>query len=124
MTRAFSLMERAPWYVLYAFHVPYCLYLGARYGGFALPTVSNPGLDASGLTNESKTELFGLLGPTGAAHVPPFITISSRAITSRELLRRIQDAGLCFPLVIKPDIGRRGFGVGIVSCESDLPKHL
>src|SRR5580658_9395733 len=58
---AFSLMERAPWYILYAFHIPYCAYLALRYGGFALPTISNPGLDASGLTKESKTELFSKL---------------------------------------------------------------
>jgi hypothetical protein len=124
VTRAFSLMERAPWYVLYAFHIPFCLYLGLRYGGFALPTISNPGLDASGLTNESKTDLFALLGPTGLSHVPPFITLAAGLTDPVEIIRQIQEAGLSFPLVIKPDIGRRGFGVKIVTSEAEFFEHL
>jgi hypothetical protein len=120
---AFSLMERAPWYILYAFHIPYCAYLALRYGGFALPTISNPGLDASGLTKESKTELFSKLGPTGASHLPHFITIEA-GIPLAEVARRLEQSRLFFPLVVKPNIGRRGFGVKVVASQEALGQHL
>ena len=73
--RALSLMERAPQFVIYALHGPYTLYLMLRYRGIMLPTAANPGLEGSGLTNESKAGLFDLLGPVGRAHLAPFVTI-------------------------------------------------
>lgn len=120
----FSIMERAPWYVIYAFHLPCCAWLALRYGGFALPTISNPGLDVSGLTNESKRELFGLLGPTGSDHLPPFVTVTIGANSPFEAQQLMQARGICFPVVIKPDIGRRGFGVKLVRNPAELESHL
>lgn len=124
MSRAFSLMERAPSYIIYAFHVPYCLYLMLRFRGITLATMANPGLDASGLTKESKTELFKLLGPVGLAHLPPFVTITTGPLMLEEADRAMEAAGLTFPVVAKPDIGRRGFGVKIVASRQELTEHL
>jgi hypothetical protein len=121
---AFSLMERAPWYIVYALHVPYCLYLMLRYRGITLPTMANPGLEASGLTKESKTELFKLLGPVGTAHLPPFATITTGPFMLEEADRAMESRNLSFPVVVKPDIGRRGFGVKIVWTRQELSDHL
>jgi hypothetical protein len=122
--RAVSLMERAPQFVIYALHGPYAFYLTLRYGGLMLPTIANPGLDGSGLTNESKTELLSLLGPVGRAHLPPFDTISTGPAMLEEATSAMAAAGLSFPVVIKPDIGRRGFGVRTVRNSIELAEHL
>jgi hypothetical protein len=122
--RAFSLMERAPQFIVYALHGPYCLYLGLRHRGILLPTIANPGLEGSGLTNESKSVLFDLLGPVGRAHLAPFITIRIGPSMRDEARRAMDDAGLDFPVVVKPDIGRRGFGVKTVHSEAALAEHL
>lgn len=119
----YSLMERIPWYGLYAFHVPYCAYLGFKYGGFTLPTISNPGLDASGLTKESKSQLFNLLGSIGRSHLPEFITLEVGSDPA-DIVDEMKLAGLSFPVVLKPDIGRRGFGVKIVLSAAELANHL
>ena len=124
MKRAFSLMERAPWYVIYAFHVPYCLYLAVRYGSFTLPTMANPGLDASGLTKESKSDLLNLLGPIGLSHLPPFVNLITEPRMIDEADRAMKEYDLSFPVVVKPDIGRRGFGVKVVRTKLELYGHL
>lgn len=123
-TRALSLMERVPQFVIYALHGPYSLYLMLRYRGITLPTVANPGLEGSGLTKESKADLFNLLGSVGRAHLAPFVTICTGFSMLEEARRAIETSGLSFPVVVKPDIGRRGFGVRIVQTEQELAEHL
>jgi hypothetical protein len=117
-------MERAPQFVIYALHVPYALYLMLRYWGVTLPTAANPGLEGSGLTKESKIDLFNLLGPVGRAHLAPFVPLRTGPSMLQEAARAMEKAGLRFPLVIKPDIGRRGFGVKTVRTEQELAEHL
>lgn len=122
--RAVSLMERAPQFVVYALHVPYALYLMLRYRGITLPTVANPGIEGGGLTGESKTGIFNLLGPVGRTHLPPFVTVSTGPSGLERAVSAMQTAGLGLPVVVKPDIGRRGFGVKIVRTEKELAAHL
>ena len=122
--RAVSLMERAPQYVIYALHVPYGIYLMLRYRGVTLPTVANPGLEGGGLTNESKTELFKLLGPVGRLHLAPYATIRTGPQRLHDAEQAMAAAGLTFPVVVKPDIGRRGFGVKAVWSRQELAGHL
>jgi hypothetical protein len=123
-TRALSFMERVPQFVIYALHGPYSLYLMLRYRGITLPTVANPGLEGSGLTKESKSDLFNMLGSVGRAHLAPFVTIRTGFSMLEEAHRAIETSGFCFPVVVKPDIGRRGFGVRIVQTEQELAEHL
>lgn len=119
-----SIMERAPQLFIYALHVPYSLYLMMRYRGIMLPTVANPGLDGSGLTKESKADLFSLLGPLGKNHLPPFVVIEAGPSAIHEAKRAMSSADLIFPVVVKPDIGRRGFGVKLVETEQALSAYL
>ncbi len=117
-------MERAPECITYALHVPYCLYLMARYRGVTLPTIANPGIDGSGLSNESKTDLFALLGPVGRAHTAPFVSIDTGPRMLEDACRAMDAAGLALPAIVKPDIGRRGFGVKLVHTRDELARHL
>jgi len=124
VAQALSLMERAPQFVIYALHGPYSLYLMLRYRGITLPTVANPGLEGSGLTKESKADLFNLLGPVGRAYLAPFVTIRTGPSMLEEASRAMETAGLCFPVVVKPDVGRRGFGVKTVRTVQELAEHF
>ena len=121
-----SLMERSPQLFIYALHVPYSLYLMIRYRGVMLPTIANPGLDGSGLTKESKADLFSLLGPLGKKHLSPFAVIDAGPNAVSDSLRVIATSNgvLKLPVVVKPDIGRRGFGVKLVETEQALSAYL
>lgn len=122
--RAVSLMERAPQFLIYALHVPYTIYLMLRYRGVLLPTAANPGLEGSGLTRESKADLFDLLGPVGRAHLAPFVTVRTGAPMLEEAQSAMTAEGLRYPVVVKPDVGRRGFGVKTVHDDAELAAHL
>jgi hypothetical protein len=117
-------MERAPQFVIYALHCPYSLYLMLRYRGITLPTAANPGLDCGGLIGESKANLFELLGPIGRAHLPTYVTVVTGPTVLASAMRAMETADLAYPVVAKPDIGRRGFGVKIVHTPKQLGDHL
>ncbi len=122
--RIVSRMERAPQLIIYALHVPYTLYLILRYRGIMLFSMANPGLEASGLLNESKSDLFKLLGPVGRAHLEPFVTIRTGPGMLERAEQAMHESDLSFPVVLKPDIGRRGFGVKLVQTAQQLAQHL
>lgn len=87
--------------------VPYLLYLALRYRGLRFLTVVNPGILASGIAGESKSEILNLI---------PRDTIASYLFLSKEEKdqeSRIQNwmiqEDLKFPIIAKPDKGERGF---------------
>ena len=91
--------------------------------GNLLSDLANPGLEGSGLTNESKADLFNLLGPVGRAHFTPFVTVRTGPPCATRPVAPWSAARLAFPVVVKPDIGRRGFGVKTVHSEQQLAEH-
>ncbi len=118
-----SILDSLPDVILYALHVPYSLYLAARYRGMFLPAIANPGILTGGMAGESKTDLFALAGPYAREYFAPFITV--RAGDSLETIRAaLAKAGLSYPLVAKPDVGRNGRGVRIAQNDAELATHL
>lgn len=119
----FSPLEYAPSSVVYALHFPYALWLALAYRGATLPSIANPTILSGGLVGESKTDLHKLVGAFGRAHFAPFITILAGAAAA-EVKKNLETAGLSFPLVAKPDVGRNGRGVKIVKSDEELARYL
>ncbi|MBC2594731.1 alpha/beta fold hydrolase [Ruficoccus amylovorans] len=95
----------------------YVLWLGLRNRGLTLFTAVNPGMaDGSGFTGESKADILGKLRGAGEA-VAEWTTLDADAPADekeRRLRAFMEERGLGFPLVLKPDIGERGSGVAII----------
>jgi membrane protein DedA with SNARE-associated domain len=110
--------EYWPSWAVYPPVVVYCLYLAVRFRGAFLFTCCNPGIPASGITGESKSDiLVRLNGP----EVARFAIVSASLPTSERTLQAGQIARKWgWPLVIKPDRGQRGSGVTIVRDEGAL----
>lgn len=121
--RLFSLLEYAPAPVVYALHAPYWAWLSVKHGGVALPAIANPTILTGGLCGESKTDMFELVGAHARRHFAPFITFRADAPAADVRAARVA-AGLAYPLVAKPDIGRNGRGVKIIGCEEELAPYL
>ncbi len=118
-----SVLDYLPGMAPYLFHVPYSLYLAAKHRGIFLPALSNPSILTGGMAGESKTDLFGLVGPYARGFFAPFITV--HAGDAPDSFRNELDArGIGYPLVAKPDIGRNGRGVRVVQDEAELLTHL
>mgnify|MGYP001556690123 CR=1 FL=1 len=109
----------------FLFYFPVGLYwtwLSLRYRSIGLPSLANPSISAGGLCGESKSDVLNLLGPQGRAVLAPFVTVSDRAPASA--IAAMRRGGLTFPVVAKPDIGRRGSGVEGIADEAALAAYL
>ena len=116
----------------YLFYIPvffYYLWLAVRYRSLTLPTAANPSVYAGGLIGESKSQILDLIPPSHSDWVAAFIL--SRADTQRpaelradDIESQMQNAGLVYPLVVKPDLGQRGDGVRPVKNRSQLMNYL
>lgn len=101
-------------------------WLSIKYGSWTLPGAANPQITAGGLAGERKSEYFRLMGPIASAHTADYAvftnTLSSSTLQDAE--RAMLDAGLDYPLILKPDIGWCGFGVRIVRNRDELRSYL
>lgn len=115
------------------FYVPLALqwvWLGLRYGDPALPALANPKIEVGGLWGESKVAYLRMVGKDQRRWVADFTALrrgrgpdSARTDCGRALLC-IGEAGLSFPLVAKPDIGWRGYGVRSLADADDLEAYI
>jgi hypothetical protein len=123
----FSTFERWPDGVFYAPIFLYWFWLAARYRSLTLPTVANLHPALTGFLGESKAEALDLLGAAGRARAAPWAVFDSAAEPAESLARAraaIAQAGLSYPLVIKPDVGQNGNGVKVLAEEEPLRRYL
>lgn len=84
----------------------YC-WLSVRARSFFFFTASNPGIEMGGMFGESKADILNKIPAPVKAK-----TILIRANSSFDrLLEAMNDAGLDFPVIFKPDLGERGYRV-------------
>jgi membrane protein DedA with SNARE-associated domain len=120
--------ERIP---LGLFYLPLILaWIGfaVRYRSLTLPTVANPYRPAGGLWGESKSDYFLDVAASERRWIADFVTVT-RSSGSRTLysdLDRAREAlcaaGLAFPLIAKPDVGR--YGICRVADVAELREYL
>ena len=128
--RPFSSFEVAPAFLFYLPVAAYWLWLSIKHRSLTLPVLANPAIIAGGLCGESKAGVLDLLGPEGRARVAPYVSFAmpdgdgpddgaaTRAIAALEA------AHIAFPIVAKPDIGRRGTGVRPIHDADQLARYL
>jgi membrane protein DedA with SNARE-associated domain len=105
------------------------LWLAARYRSLSLPTAANPHIEAGGLLGESKQACLDLAGPVARPWLAGFTGLTrghgDLVLGDVEAAgTAMAKAGLSFPVVVKPDIGWRGFGVRRLDGPGDLATYL
>ncbi|MES3011562.1 MAG: hypothetical protein V4738_12305, partial [Pseudomonadota bacterium] len=93
------------------------LWLSLRYGSATLPSAANPAITAGGLVGETKLEYFRGMGALARAATARHCALPPARQSLAGLRTAMAQAGLVFPLVVKPDLGMCGFGVRRVSDE-------
>jgi len=117
--------ERLPkWMNLVPMVLQWC-WLGLRHGGIALPSTVNPGITAGGLVGEGKLEYFGAMGAVARAATATWMGVrNDEELQAQAVWARMQDAGLGFPVVAKPDLGWCGYGVRLLADAEELGDYL
>ena len=114
-----------PW-LFYPPVLLYYLWLAIKYRGAMLPTVSNPGILSGGIVGESKMVTLNDLmqrSPefTAEAELLAGESATARLISLREICAR---RNICYPFIMKPDLGQRGAGIKLIHSESQAKAYL
>ena len=92
-----------------------------------LPTLANPSIHLGGIIGESKSEILNSISTAHHEFLPTFLNykkINSDSNKLQNVINKINDLSLSYPLVAKPDIGQRGDGVKLVHTEMELKTYL
>ncbi len=103
-------------------YIPIYLYwfiLSVRARSFFFFTASNPGIEYGGMLGESKIKIMDTL-PSELIPVTEFIDANTSSDEIQSIMAKL---GLAFPVVIKPDIGERGWQVSIIYSKAALDRY-
>ena len=124
--RRWTRWEYWPMGLFYPPVVAWVLWLGLRRGGLTLFTASNPAIPGGGFIGESKHAILSALEASGAPVPPHRLLPIEWSLAQR--LERVEcfraEAGLGWPLVLKPDAGQRGAGLFILRSDAALREAL
>jgi hypothetical protein len=112
--------EYWPWYIVYIPIFAYWLWCGIKARAIFYISAANPGFEYGGIVGASKK---AILDKFPSELVPQAILIEKSDAVSN-ILVKMEASGLCFPVIVKPDIGERGFNVELVSNETELTNYL
>ncbi len=116
-----------PW----LFYIPvgiYWFWLSLRHRGLLLPTAANPTIFSGGFIGESKEAILDLVPEKHNDSIAQYTCIErGQGPTDAELgaaKAAMHEAGLTYPIVVKPDVGQRGDGVQPVQRDDELRSYL
>ena len=126
--RPVSFFEFWPGWLFYTPVIAFWILKSIRYGSITLPTLANPRIDAGGLCGKSKNSILALAGSTARQWIANFaaVTTSGHYDGNDLALARtaMDEAGLHYPVVAKPDMSCNGVGVRIIRNDAQLAAYL
>ncbi len=115
-----------PAYIFYTPVVLYVVWLMLKHRSLTLFTAANPAIPGGGFIGESKAEIYrGLAGAN--EFLPKWKLLPASTGVEQKIQSAknfIADQKLTYPVVLKPDAGQRGSGVGIIQSENELERYL
>jgi membrane protein DedA with SNARE-associated domain len=120
--RKWTSFEFWPAWFFYIPIVPYYIYLSLRYRTLFAPFYASPLLANGGLIGESKWDFLQHLSFQDASTLKTLRIGPEIGIT--KLRENLGEENMIYPLIIKPDVGQRGFGVRILRNDFDLSEYL
>ena len=112
--------EHWPSFMFYTPLLPYYIYKTIKAGNLFYHAAANPGIRYGGNGTESKYETLQLIPKK---YIPTSIFIQSK-YDFNNVLDKIKEFQLTFPLIAKPDIGFRGYLVKKINSEKELEIYL
>ncbi len=109
------------------FYPPVILYvcwLALRHRSLTVFTAANPAIPQGGFVMESKSAILRGLGEREEIATWRLIPLASSQEMVRDLQAFMDEAGLEYPIVLKPDVGERGAGVRVVATKEMAREYL
>ncbi len=112
--------EYWPSYAFYMPLLPYYFLQVIRYRHFFFFTAANPGIEAGGAGWESKYETIRKI-PAGLS---PRSILAEAGSSPESVIEELRTHDMSYPLIVKPDVGFRGFLVKKIDTEALLRSYL
>jgi membrane protein DedA with SNARE-associated domain len=126
--RMVSFAERIPNVLIYMPIGIRWLLLSVRYHSLTLPTVSNPMIETGGFWGESKSNIMRHIGTEYQSWLAEFVILRRNGMSVQSDLKyalsMMNQKGLGFPVVAKPDIGWQGYGVRLIEDPTILNQYI
>ena len=106
--------EYWPFGILQAPFFLYWIWLSIKARSFFFFSASNPSIYTGGMLGESKEEVLDLV----PEKLKPITLLIKLPTTSEQILAAMQQSGLTFPVIAKPDLGERGWMVKKIDNET------
>jgi hypothetical protein len=98
--------------------------LAVRYRSLSLPSAADPSIPMGGLAGESKMIYFTQVAPESRRFLANTAVIVADGDAPAKARAAIDQHGLTFPMIAKPDIGWCGFGVRRLDKLADLDAYI
>ena len=125
-----ALQERIQTHLFYVPQTVQWFWLALRHGGLTIPTLANPHIPTGGLMGESKSDCMAMVDPSMRGFLMRTGNVDERRPEEdpESLFHRAKiaarNAGIDYPLVVKPDLGWRGWGVRLVENDEQLRAYV
>ncbi len=113
--------EYWPTYIVHAPTMVMWLWFALKSKALFFFTRANPVIETGGVMGESK---INILNRIPEVFLPKTIFIEQGKISEKEILALISKKQITFPLIVKPDVGERGFLVEKLRSEAALLTYL
>jgi membrane protein DedA with SNARE-associated domain len=128
--RKVATAERIPPALFYLPLVINLIRLGLSHRSLTLPTAANPTIFTGGMWGESKSSYFVDVAPSECQWIADFVVVKrnvgawSLGADIERAHNALNEAGLEFPLIAKPDIGWHGHGVRRIDDRAQLESYI
>ncbi len=122
-------LRRWEYWSIWIFYPPivaYAVYLMFRHRSMTVFVAANPGIEHGGFIGESKIAILRGLAPVGdtVARYAVLEATDAPEVQEEQIRRFRAENQLTWPIVLKPDVGERGCGVGIMRSDEELRGYL
>lgn len=111
---------------LWVFYPPIIIWiclLAIRYRSATLFTAANPGMKVGGLVDEDKAaNLFAMQSQYPESVASTYLISAEQGASQAR--QQLSDAGLGYPVILKPNSGQRGIGVEVIHNEAQLDDYF
>lgn len=111
--------EYWPSFFIYGPVYLYWLWLSVKARSFFFFSAANPGIQNAGFAQERKSDIYKIIPQQYSPRTLLFHPGASPAILTGQL----EDRGMTFPLIAKPDMGERGVQVKLLHTMTDLENY-
>jgi len=124
--KRYSRWEFWPAWMFYPPVAAMYVWFSVKYRGWTLPTVANPSFRNGGLIGESKIEILSALMAAAPEWVADgyLLPVAPQLLRINEFRRLCHERSIDYPLVMKPNVGQRGSGFKLISCQAEAEKYL